>query len=378
MLLNKPLTLKLTQLKVTNFRNYPYADIHFCPRINYFTGANGMGKTNLLDAIYFLCQGKSYFQSNDKQLLLHGQDFLRVEGWFEKNEKRFPVVVKLQTGKKKQILRNNQPVQRLSDFVGELPLVFIAPDDTLLIREGSEARRKFMDSTLSQLYRPYLDALLAYNNLLKQRNQLLKMGGDNRTPDHALLQIYAEQMEQPAKVLYQHRKAFLSAFLPVFQDIYQAISGGHERVQITYQSDLNQEDFLSGIHKQLRKDLILQRTCFGVHRDDFLLDMEDQPVKPYGSQGQVKSFLISLKLAQYHFIRQHKNIAPVLLLDDIFDKLDPRRVDQLLAFILENQFGQIFVTDTHEERMAQIARQLGEVHHAFRVNEGSLTQIQLV
>ncbi len=378
MLYNKPCPLKLTQLKVTNFRNYPFAEIRFSPRINYLTGANGMGKTNLLDAIYFLCQGKSYFQPNDRQLVLHGQDFLRVEGWFDLGEKPFPVVIKLPSGRKKEILRNKQPVQRLSDFVGSFPLVFIAPDDTLLIREGAEARRKFMDSTLSQLSRPYLDALITYNNLLKQRNQLLKMEGNNGSPDYALLQIYAAQMEGPAKLLHEQRKDFLAQLLPVFQEIYRAISGGTEQVGLSYASDLDQSDFLPGIQQHLRKDLILHRTCFGIHRDDFLLSMEGHPVKPFGSQGQVKSFLISLKLAQYLFIRQQKKVSPILLLDDIFDKLDPMRVDQLLSFILDNEFGQIFVTDTHEDRISHIASRLGGSHHAFRVTNGSLNPIQLV
>lgn len=366
--------MKLTHLKITNFKNYAFEDIRFSNQLNYLVGSNGMGKTNILDAIYFLCQGKSYFQSNDKQLILHGQDFLRVEGQFSISDKNTQVVIKLPVGKKKEILKNKQAYRKLSDFVGELPLVLIAPDDTLLIREGSESRRKFIDSTLSQFNRSYLEALIKYNNLLKQRNQLLKTPIDKGGPDHALLQIYTEQMSGPAEYIFQQRKVFLETLLPVFQQIYEAVAGGEERVNMLYQSDLLEHNFLEGTKANLQKDCILQRCCFGIHRDDFLLELEQYPVKQFGSQGQVKSFLIALKLAQYLFIKNEKQVKPILLLDDIFDKLDPIRVDKLLQYMLDNDFGQVFLTDTHQERMQQIIHRLGGAHHAFRVNKGTLTQ----
>jgi DNA replication and repair protein RecF len=368
--------LKLTSLKITNFKNYPFEEVRFSPHLNYLVGSNGMGKTNILDAIYFLCQGKSYFQSSDKQLILHNQDFLRVEGQFSISDKNTQVVIKLPAGKKKEIQKNKQPYRKLSDFVGELPVVLIAPDDTLLIREGSESRRKFIDSTLSQFNRTYLEALLKYNALLKQRNQLLKTAADKGGPDYALLQIYAEQMSAPAEYIFRQRKIFLETLLPVFQQIYEAISGGVERVNMLYQSDLLERNFLEGTNASLQKDSILQRCCFGIHRDDFLLELEQHPVKQFGSQGQVKSFLIALKLAQYLFIKNEKQIKPILLLDDIFDKLDPIRVDKLLQYMLENDFGQVFLTDTHEERMQQIIHRLGGTHHAFRVSNGTLNQFE--
>ncbi len=369
--------MKLNLLKLTNFKNYSGEEISFSPQLNYLVGANGMGKTNILDAIYFLCQGKSYFQSNDRQLILHGENFLRVEGNLDLAKKTAQVVIKFQAGKKKEISKNKQPYRKLSDFVGEFPVVLIAPDDTLLIREGSETRRKFIDSTLSQFNRAYLESLITYTNLLKQRNQLLKTSMEKGGPDPSLLQIYSEQMNAPAHYIFEERKKFLHTLLPVFQSIYEAVSGGTEKVALSYQSELAEKDFLTGIKANLQKDTLLQRTCFGIHRDDFLLELEGHPVKQFGSQGQVKSFLIALKLAQYLYIKNEKDLLPILLLDDIFDKLDPFRVDRLLQYMLDNDFGQVFLTDTHEERIQQIIHRLGGNYRVFKVTDGSLSQLEL-
>ncbi|MFK7937400.1 MAG: DNA replication/repair protein RecF [Saprospiraceae bacterium] len=362
--------MHLQQLKLTQFKNYSTQKLDFSARLNAFVGMNGMGKTNLLDAIYYLCMCKSHFGTNDRDVVQHEEEFLRLEGYFLKNEKREKVVAKVIPRKKKEFERNDVAYAKLSEHIGLLPVVFIAPDDTYLAKDGSEARRRFLDNTLSQLDREYLRHLINYNKVLKQRNAALKNFAAERYFDPALLLIYNEQMLAPAAVIHDKRTAWMDTFNPLFQEYYRVISGDREAVGVRYRSQLTETDFNTLLTEAQEKDRILQRSTVGVHKDDLVFTIEGYPLKKFSSQGQLKSFVLALKLAQYELLRRDKAIPPLLLLDDIFDKLDRARVRQLLQLILEKDFGQIFITDTHESRLAEIIEGFGADFKIFKVENG--------
>lgn len=362
--------MHLKQLKLTQFKNYTSQTLDFSDRLNAFVGMNGMGKTNILDAIYYLCMCKSHFGTNDRDVVQHDMDFLRLEGYFYKKEKKEKVVAKVIPRKKKEFERNDVTYDKLSEHIGLMPVVFIAPDDTYLAKEGSEARRRFVDNTLSQLDREYLRELIAYNKILKQRNAALKNFAAERYFDPALLLIYDEQMLAPAAKIYEKRVAWMKNFNPVFQEYYGVISGDREAVGVRYRSQLIDADFKELLDTVQEKDRILQRSTVGIHRDDLVFTIEDYPLKKFSSQGQLKSFVLALKLAQYEMLRHDTSIKPLLLLDDIFDKLDRTRVRQLLQLILEKDFGQIFITDTHESRLAEIVDGFGADYRLFKVENG--------
>lgn len=365
--------MTLISLRLTNFKNYEAQSLSLSPRLNCFTGLNGMGKTNVLDAVHFLCLSRSHTLLTDKQLIRHGEAFFRLEGMFEHGEERIKLVVKLANGQRKEIERNGVAFQRIADFVGLFPVVMIAPDDVSLVQEGSEERRRFLDATLSQISSEYLQNLLVYNALLKQRNALLKAFSEGSAPfDAALLESLDRQMPGPATVLHTQRQHFVETFRPVFTEYYSAISGGHESVVVGYASDLT-ESLLPALFSAAReKDLALGRSTRGPHRDDLSLDMDGQPVRKFASQGQLKSFLLALRLAQYEVLRREKGVDPILLLDDIFDKLDERRVRQLIGLLLERNFGQIFITDTHRSRMEAIVASFTGDYQIFEVDEGKI------
>ncbi|TNE47816.1 MAG: DNA replication/repair protein RecF [Bacteroidetes bacterium] len=346
--------MHLLTLKLTNFKNYEQRTLELSPRLNCFVGLNGVGKTNLLDAVYYLCLTRSHRNLPDKNLIRHGAGFFRIEGVFQKEAETSKVVVKYAAGQRKEIERNGSAYPRLTDYVGQFPVVMIAPDDITLVQEGSEERRRFLDSTLSQLYPEYLNALLTYNNLLKQRNALLKSFAEHRRFDETLLGVLDQQMVEPAHVLTTNRIAFTDQFAPVFREIYQAIAGSAEQANITLESRVGTEDFAALLEASREKDRILERTTTGPHRDDLTLMLDEQPVKRFASQGQLKSFLLALRLAQYEILRQQKGDTPLLLLDDIFDKLDEKRVHQLIALLIERSFGQLFITDTHRQRIEEV------------------------
>ena len=360
----------LQQLKLTQFKNYTRQQLDFSARLNAFVGMNGMGKTNLLDAIYYLCMCKSHFGTNDRDVVQHEQEFLRLEGYFIKNDKREKVVAKVIPRKKKEFERNDVAYSRLSEHIGLLPVVFIAPDDTYLAKEGSEARRRFLDNTLSQLDREYLRQLIIYNKVIKQRNAALKNFAAERYFDPALLLIYDDQLLEPAAVIHQKRMEWMAIFNPLFEEYYRVISGDREAVGVRYRSQLTDADFKTLLDEVQEKDRILQRSTVGIHRDDLVFTINDYPLKKFSSQGQLKSFVLALKLAQYELLRRDKSIPPLLLLDDVFDKLDRSRVQQLLQLILEKDFGQIFITDTHESRLAEIIDGFGADYKVFKVENG--------
>ena len=367
--------MQLKKIILTNFKNYELQDLSCSPTLNCFLGKNGMGKTNLLDAVYFLCMGKSYFNLPDYQVCHHDTNFFRLEGQFSIDEKKEKIVAKVQARKRKVFERNDVPYQKLSEHVGLLPVVFIAPDDTEIIREGSEIRRRFLDNTLSQIDQEYLNHLIKYNNLLKQRNAALKKMTEQGLFNADLLEVYDHQMLEPGKLIFQKRQAFILEFHTVLQQYYTRISGGQEAANCLYQSQLHQFSFEELLKQSQEKDRILQRTTTGIHRDDLKFTLDGYSLKKFASQGQLKSFVLSLKLAQYQILRTQKKMLPLLLLDDIFDKLDNQRVESLLQLLQEEAFGQLFLTDTDPERVNQLLTRLDIDSFQFSVIEGTITPI---
>ena len=360
----------LQQFKLTNYKNYDFQSIDCHSKWNCYVGQNGMGKTNLLDAIYYLAMGKSYISSNDQYALKEKEAFFRLEGKFLSEEKNETIVAKVIPRKSKVLERNKVPYDRLAQHVGLIKIVFIAPDDVEIVREGSEIRRRFVDNTCSQLDPAYLKALIEYNKILKQRNALLKQFAENHTFNHDLLRIYNQQMEAPALLLHKVRKTFVASFRPLLQEVVNQLSGGYEQVDCQYKCSISPDSLLEQWIASEEKDRILQRTCLGPHKDDFVFTINEKPLKRYASQGQLKTFVLALKLAQYNLLKGKKNQSPILLLDDIFDKLDESRVQHLLEYIKNNEFGQVFITDTHENRITGILEKQGEDFMKYIIKEG--------
>jgi len=363
----------LSSLKLTNFKNYESQSFDLSPRLNCFTGLNGMGKTNVLDAVHFLCLCKSNTGLNDKHLVRHGASFFRLEGVFENENERAKIAAKFVSGQRKEIERDGVSFTRLTDYIGQFPVVMIAPDDVTLVQDGSEERRRFLDATLSQISPGYLQNLLIYNALLKQRNALLKKFWEEKNFDAALLEGIDRQMPAPAAAIYEQRWAFIQTFMPLFREYYAAISGGREGVAAAFETDLaGGADLADLFQKNMEKDRLLQRTTTGPHRDDLTLWMDEQPVKKFASQGQLKSFLLALRLAQYEVLRREKGFAPILLLDDIFDKLDEQRVHQLVGLLIGRDFGQIFITDTQRSRIESVVASFTGDYKVFEIENGKV------
>jgi DNA replication and repair protein RecF len=364
--------MHLKELSLVNFKNYAEASLAFDGGVNFFTGDNGEGKTNLLDAIHYLSLCKSYFNPIESQNIRHEQDFMVIQGTFELNGAEEAVYCGLKRGQKKVFRRNRVEYDRLADHVGLLPVVVISPTDTNLITEGSEERRKFMDSIIAQFDRPYLDDLIAYNRIVSQRNALLKLFFKTRRFDPASLDIWDMQMIPLAERIFEKRKSFMDEFIPIFSQYYRYLSSEKEVVEIRYQSDLFEGDFAARLQAAQEKDRILQYSTAGIHKDDLVFTIGGHPVKRFASQGQQKSFLISLKLAQFDFIREIKQVKPILLLDDIFDKLDDHRVKKLMQLVSRHNFGQIFVTDTHPERIQAIFREISVPVKTFTIQTSAV------
>lgn len=366
------ISLQLLSLKLANFKNYTQQSLDLSPRLNCFVGLNGMGKTNLLDAIHYLCLTRSHRSVPDKNLVLHGQEFFRLEGVFENAGERSKVVAKFIPGQRKEIERNGMAFTKLTDYIGLYPVVMIAPDDIALVQDGSEERRRFLDATLSQIFPDYLGNLLIYNNLLKQRNTLLKIFAEQRRFDATLLEAIDRQLPAPASVLMEKRSAFCTGLAPLFQELYAEIAGSREQVNMVLESDCTDADMKTLLENNLDKDRLLERTSAGPHRDDLLLTLDGQPVKKFASQGQLKSFLLAMRLAQYEALRREKNSTPLLLLDDIFDKLDEQRVRQLVGLLLRRDFGQIFITDTQRSRIETVVSSFAGEYKIFEVEWGGV------
>lgn len=344
----------LKKITLFNYKNFAEAEFTFDQKINGFVGKNGIGKTNVLDAIYHLAHGKSYFNPLAIQNIKHGEDFFVIDGLFDKNDREEQIVCSIKKGQKKVLKRNGKPYEKFSEHVGFIPLVIISPADRDLIIEGSETRRKFMDSVISQSDSSYLQELILYQKTLVQRNALLKYFALNQVFDEATLSIYNEQLDTFATSLFNKRKAFITAFLPIFNKHHQAITGSEEQVQLVYESHLHENNLLRLLEENLAKDRALQYTSIGIHKDDLAFEIDHYPIKKFGSQGQQKSFLIALKLAQFDFLKEQSGVKPILLLDDIFDKLDESRVAKIIAMVKDDSFGQLFISDTHPERTESI------------------------
>ncbi|RXG15403.1 DNA replication and repair protein RecF [Leeuwenhoekiella aestuarii] len=357
----------LKALSLINYKNFETASFTLDSKINCFVGNNGVGKTNVLDAVYHLSFGKSYFNPITTQNINHDAEFFVIDGVYEKNEREEKVIVSAKRGQKKVIKRNGKVYERFSDHIGFLPLVIISPADRDLIIEGSETRRKFMDGVISQSDKNYLDTLIKYNKTLSQRNALLKYFSANHTFNPETLAIYNEQMTALGNVIHTKRKDFLEAFIPIFKKRYAAISGDKEEVKLKYKSQLNDTPLDHLFCENLKKDRALQYTSVGTHRDDLSFKIESHPIKKFGSQGQQKSYLIALKLAQFDFIKAQSNTTPILLLDDIFDKLDESRVMQIIDLVNDENFGQLFISDTHADRTEAIVKEIHQTYKLFKL-----------
>jgi DNA replication and repair protein RecF len=362
----------LKKLSVLNFKNYLEAELLFSNRINCITGNNGEGKTNILDAIHYLSFCKSFFNPIDSQNIFHEAPFFLIQGLFETKEQEDEIYCGLKRNQKKQFKRNKKEYSRLADHIGLFPTVMISPADSELITEGSESRRKFIDSVMAQFDRDYLESLINYNKVLSQRNALLKQFGNSRKFDTESLEIWDMQLIEYGKQVHVKRQQFINEFIPIFQTYYDLIAGGKEIVGINYNSHLNEQAFVDVLAKALERDRMLEYTTVGIHKDDLDFTINGYPIKKYASQGQQKSFLIALKLAQFDFIKNRKQMMPILLLDDIYDKLDDLRVKQLMTLVSSTHFGQLFITDTHPTRLANLFKTNDSEVKVFYVKNGTV------
>ncbi len=341
----------LKEITLLHFKNYSEASVSFKPKINCFTGPNGMGKTNLLDAIHYLSFCKSYFNGVDSQSIFFEQPFFMVQGVFEKQGRDEEIFVSVKRAHKKIVKRNKNEYEKLSDHIGLFPLVMISPADTGIISGGSSERRRFVDSIISQFDKFYLDKLISYNHVLLHRNAQLKQFAITRSFDGALLDVLDEQLIVQGDYLHKARINFLKDFIPVFEKYYQLLSENAEQVKLKYISTLGENDYKTALKLSVKKDCAIAHTSVGIHRDDLNFLLGENEVKKYASQGQQKTYLLALKLAQYEYIKNKTGIKPLLLLDDIYDKLDNKRFEKLVHLVSSDEFGQVFITDTNTERM---------------------------
>jgi DNA replication and repair protein RecF len=344
----------LKKLALTNFKNYELNELEFSPKINCFVGNNGVGKTNILDAIHYLSLTKSFFNNIDSISIRHGEDYFIIQGTFVRDGEEDLIYCAFQKQKQKLLKRNGKEYQKLSDHVGRYPVVMISPADSALITEGSEDRRRFMNKIISQYNAEYLDSVLSYNKALQQRNKLLKDIKSSGIFDEDVLSIWDAQLVKYGTYVYNQRLALINELVPVFQEYYSLISSGKESVKLKYRSHLSEGSFVDALLNSMSKDRFLEYTTVGIHKDDMLLEMNDFSVKSLGSQGQQKSYLVALKLAKFDYIKRKAGISPILLLDDVFDKFDAERVEQIIKLVGNQRFGQIFITDTHQNRLQDI------------------------
>ena len=367
----------LKKLSIVNFKNYTEANLEFSAKINCFVGNNGAGKTNLLDAIHYLSFTKSYFNTIDVQNIRHESDFFAIHGEYLRNGSPPDQLSCIQKRNQKKVFKLNKKEHgRLADHIGLYPLVMVSPYDYDLINGGSELRRKFIDSVISQFDRVYLDDLIHYNKVLEQRNALLKQFVDENYFDISMLGILNDQLTPSGYRLFEKRKTFLNDFAPIFTHYFKLITGEKEDVSITYISHLLNEDFGPLLITSLERDKALRYTTSGIHKDDLDFRINGFPLKKYGSQGQQKSYMIAIKLAQFEFTRLKVGFRPVLLFDDIFDKLDSLRVENLVKLVSNDSFGQVFITDTQIERIDQIFRSINIAHKVYRVTDGTVAEME--
>jgi DNA replication and repair protein RecF len=371
-----PLTyMFLAQLHLINFKNYEDVEVDLCPGINGLVGQNGSGKTNILDAVYYLSMCKSYLNAIDRQNIRFDQAFFSIQGKWHLDNQEQNVHCALKNGGKKTVKLNKKEYEKLADHIGKFPVVFISPYDGDLIADGSEMRRKWMDGILSQLDKVYLEEIQRYHKILEQRNALLKNMFEHRLFDVDSIEVWNEQLVPCGNYIHEKRKAFLAEFIPVFKRFYTEIGLDSEDVELEYRSQLNEKPFAELLKDHAKKDAATQYSNAGIHKDDLIFSIKKHPVKKFGSQGQQKSFVIALRLAQYDWMKQHKGLKPVLLLDDIFDKLDNERVQRLIDLVTADYFGQVIVTDSDPARMKQLFDSIHTEKRLFQVNEQQLSLI---
>lgn len=364
------------RIELANFKNYTQAEIDFSDRVNCFLGPNGAGKTNILDALYYLSFCKSYFNPVDSQNIKRGEEFFRISGIYRKNESSPDnLQVLMKRNNRKQVKRNNKEYDRLADHIGLYPLVMVTPSDNGLIHQGSEERRKFIDGIISQFDKNYLNVLLQYNKALQQRNALLKSFAEKGEYDPLSIDIWDQKLIRLAPQIQSARKSFVDSFIPVFEKYFRFIAGSDEKASLKFESQLNGQSMENLLKQNNDKDRILKYTTVGPHKDDFEFEINDFPLKKFGSQGQQKSFVVAAKLAQYEHIKNIKGYNPIILMDDIFDKLDQKRVEQIMVLVSENNFGQIFITDTQQERIEAAFKNIDTDKRFFYVENATLTRL---
>jgi DNA replication and repair protein RecF len=364
----------LEKLTLYNFKNYEDAALELSPEVNCFFGLNGSGKTNLLDAIYYLSLTKSASNASDPQNIRQGESQFFIKGQFLTQKNHTEILCSFIQGSKKLMSEDGYEYKRMSEHIGKYPLVLIAPNDIELIWDGSEQRRKFFDGLLSQMDHSYLENLITYSQILRQRNGMLKLFSERGSVDQDLLDSYDYKLIPAANFIHSTRKSFLTKYHPLFEKWYKQLAGkeSKESVSIRYRSDLEEVDFAELLKKNLQRDVMLQRTTTGIHRDDFLFALNTGELKKFGSQGQQKSFLIGLKLAEFQILEQSVKKKPLLLLDDIFDKLDDLRIIKLMSLVSDGNFGQIFITDARSGRSREILKEAGVKARIFEVEEGKV------
>ena len=364
----------LKRISILNYKNLEQVELSFSPKLNCFFGQNGMGKTNLLDAVYFLSFCKSAGNPIDSQNICHDADFFVIQGFYEAADGTpEEIYCGMKRRQKKQFKRNKKEYTRLSDHIGFLPLVMVSPADSELIAGGSDERRRFMDVVISQYDKEYLDALIRYNKALVQRNTLLK---SEQPVEEELFLVWEEMMAQAGEVVFRKREAFIREFIPIFQSFYSFISQDREKVGLSYDSHARDASLLEVLKESRVRDQIMGYSLRGVHKDELNMLLGDFPIKREGPQGQNKTYLVALKLAQFDFLKRTGTTVPLLLLDDIFDKLDASRVEQIIKLVAGDSFGQIFITDTNREHLDRILHKVGSDYKMFRVEQGTVAEMK--
>ena len=357
----------LKKISIINYKNIIDKEFKLNPKINCFVGYNGVGKTNILDAIYHLAMGKSYFKVKNDQLINMKKDYMLIEGIFELNGKKENITCSLKSGDKKTLKRNSKPYKKFSNHIGLIPVVLISPYDSDLINDGSNERRRFIDSIISQNDKEYLLNIIAYTKIIQNRNRLLKQYNKSVDFDLDTIKVYDDQIFKLSTPIFKKRIEFLDEFIPIVTDRYKQISDDKEKVNIEYKSDLLSGNIENLLNDSFQKDIILQYTSVGLHKDDFIFNIDDNRLKRFGSQGQQKSFLIALKLAQFDYLKRKTGNSPILIMDDIFDKLDILRVKRIVEIVNSTSFGQLFVSDTDKDRIEKVLTSLNLSSKIFKI-----------
>lgn len=363
----------LNELSVLNYKNIAHAGFVCSSKLNCFLGNNGMGKTNLLDAIYYLSFCKSHIHTPEKQIIHKEEDICVLQGKYDYNGQREAVFCAMRRGQRKQFKRNQKVYDKLSEHIGLLPLVMISPNDSEMIRGGSDERRRLLDVIISQYDTTYLHALIQYNKVLMQRNQMLK----NQSHDNALYEVLEMQLSMHGQLIYEKRKKLIDAFIPLFAGYYQTICQSAEHVHLHYISQLAKGCLEEQLATNRERERLAGYTLSGIHKDDLEMMLDDRLMRHVGSQGQNKTFLIALKLAQYGFLAAHGTTPPILLLDDVFDKLDAERVEQIIQLVSGNEFGQIFMTDTNRKYLDRILSTMNQDFSLFNIEKGEVSPMKV-